>query len=65
MNNQNPVGRVSPKGVIVTEGGTRRIAEEIRLPVLHTYLPSKSRVAQLILERIATQYDSASSTAPY
>ncbi|NDP47280.1 MAG: alpha/beta hydrolase [Sulfuriferula multivorans] len=38
--------------VSASEASAEWIAEEIRIPVIHTYLPSKSGVAQIILERI-------------
>lgn len=53
-------GRLSPfhgemnDGIVsVSEASADWIAEEIRIPVIHTYMPSSRRVARTILERIA------------
>jgi pimeloyl-ACP methyl ester carboxylesterase len=55
-------GRLSPfqdeanDGIVaVSELSAEWIAEEIRVPLIHTYMPSSSRVAQIILERLAVQ----------
>jgi hypothetical protein len=40
--------------VSVSEASAEWIAEEIHLPLLHTYMPSNRRVASVILERIAS-----------
>ena len=55
-------GRLSPfsdemnDGIVsVSEAGAQWITEEIRVPVIHTYMPSSSQVAQIILDRIAAQ----------
>lgn len=57
-------GRLSPfhgemnDGIVsVSEASADWIAEEIRIPGIHTYLPSNRRVARIILERIATRHD--------
>jgi pimeloyl-ACP methyl ester carboxylesterase len=57
-------GRLSPfqdemnDGIVsVSEAGAEWIAEEIRIPAIHTYLPSNSLVSRIILERITTPYD--------
>jgi len=54
-------GRLSPfrgemnDGIVsVSEASAEWIAEEIHLPLLHTYMPSNRRVASAILERIAS-----------
>ena len=46
-------GEVNDGIVSVSEVSAQWIAEEIRVPVLHTYMPSSRQVAQIILERIA------------
>ncbi|MHB1084903.1 MAG: esterase/lipase family protein [Thiobacillus sp.] len=54
-------GRLSPfsgeenDGIVsVSEVSAAWLTEAIRVPVIHTYMPSSRRVAQIILERIAT-----------
>ncbi len=54
-------GKFSPFGgemndgiVAVSEASAAWIAERICIPVIHTYMPSNKRVAQIILERIAS-----------
>lgn len=66
-------GRLSPfhgemnDGIVaVSEASAEWIAEEIRLPLIHTYMPSNRQVARLILERIesAALSDTRESGAP-
>ena len=45
--------------VSVSEASAEWIAEEVRIPAFHTYLPSNSRVSKIILERIAFPHDDA------
>jgi hypothetical protein len=54
-------GRLSPfrdemnDGIVaVSEASAEWIAEEIHLPLIHTYMPSNRHVARIILERIAS-----------
>jgi pimeloyl-ACP methyl ester carboxylesterase len=54
-------GRLSPfrgemnDGIVsVSEASAEWIAEEIHLPLLHTYMPSNRHVAKVILERLAS-----------
>jgi pimeloyl-ACP methyl ester carboxylesterase len=50
-------GEMNDGIVSVSEAGAAWIAEEIRIPAIHTYLPSNRRVAGIILERIASLHD--------
>lgn len=52
-------GEMNDGIVSVSEASAEWIAEEIRIPTIHTYLPSNNRVSKIILERIASQYDAA------
>jgi hypothetical protein len=45
-------GEMNDGIVSVSEGSADWIAEEIHLPVIHTYMPSSRHVARIILERI-------------
>jgi pimeloyl-ACP methyl ester carboxylesterase len=47
-------GEMNDGIVSVSEASAEWIAEEIRIPAIHTYLPSNSLVSRIILERIAT-----------
>lgn len=54
-------GRLSPfsgelnDGIVsVSEVSAQWIAEEIRVPVIHTYMPSSRQVAQIVAERIVS-----------
>ncbi len=47
-------GEINDGIVSVAEASAAWIAEEIRLPVIHTCLPSDKRVTQIILARIAS-----------
>jgi pimeloyl-ACP methyl ester carboxylesterase len=54
-------GRLSPfrgemnDGIVaVSEASAEWVAEEIHLPLLHTYMPSNRHVAKVILERLAS-----------
>lgn len=56
----NPFQGEENDGIVsVSEARADWIAEEIRIPAIHTYLPSNSRVSAIILERIARQHDAA------
>jgi hypothetical protein len=51
----NPFGGEMNDGIVaVSEASAEWIAEQICIPVIHTYMPSSKRVAQIILERIAS-----------
>lgn len=52
-------GELNDGIVSVSEAGATWIAEEIRIPTIHTYLPSNSRVCKIILARIASLHDAA------
>jgi hypothetical protein len=54
-------GRLSPfrgemnDGIVsVSEASAEWVAEEIHLPLLHTYMPSNRHVAKVILERLTS-----------
>lgn len=56
----NPFQGEENDGIVsVSEASADWIAEEIRIPAIHTYLPSNNRVSAIILERIARQHDAA------
>ena len=49
----SPFGDEANDGIVSeTEVAAPWISEEIRVPVIHTYMPSNKRVSQLIIERI-------------
>jgi pimeloyl-ACP methyl ester carboxylesterase len=51
----SPFGDEMNDGIVsVSEASTEWIAERICIPVFHTYMPSSKRVAQIILERVAS-----------
>lgn len=52
-------GELNDGIVSVSEAGATWIAGEIRIPTIHTYLPSNSRVCKIILARIASLHDAA------
>lgn len=52
-------GELNDGIVSVSEAGATWITEEIRIPTIHTYLPSNSRVCKIILARIASLHDAA------
>ena len=56
----NPFDGEMNDGIVsVSEASAAWIAEEIRVPAIHTTLPSNSRVSKIILERITSSYDAA------
>ncbi|HEY9097375.1 MAG TPA: alpha/beta fold hydrolase [Thiobacillus sp.] len=55
-------GELNDGIVSVSEAGAAWITDEIRIPTIHTYLPSSRRVAEIILDRIAHPVDAGSST---
>jgi len=56
----NPFNGEMNDGIVsVSEAGAAWVTEEIRIPTIHTYLPSNSHVCKIILERIASPYNAA------
>ncbi len=56
-------GEINDGIVSVSEASAAWVTDEIRIPTIHTYLPSNKQVYEIILKRIATLSDNASSTA--
>lgn len=60
----NPFQGEANDGIVsVSEASAAWIAEEIRVPAIHTYLPSNSRVSKIILQRIANPNNTAEKSA--
>ncbi|MGV8990705.1 MAG: esterase/lipase family protein [Thiobacillus sp.] len=57
-------GELNDGIVSVSEASAAWITEEIRIPTIHTYLPSSKQVSEIILKRIAALQDAATSTSP-
>lgn len=56
----NPFQGEANDGIVsVSEASAAWIAEEIRVPAIHTYLPSSRRVSEIILQRIANPNNTA------
>ncbi len=60
----NPFNSEMNDGIVsVSEAGAAWITEEIRIPTIHTYLPSNRRVSEIILKRIANLCNDTISTS--
>ena len=60
----NPFDGEMNDGIVsVSEASAAWVTEEIRIPSIHTYMPSNKQVSEIILKKIATLSDSVSSPA--
>jgi len=60
----NPFDGEMNDGIVsVSETSAAWITEEIRIPSIHTYLPSNKQVSEIILKRIANLQDDATGTS--